>query len=243
MGLPPESREELRPLANISWGLDSTLSARNRTVLTETIARHRAPLLAHVDKTLQTEGASLIHRLHSGLPPGENDKVGATAALLAVMLVMGNDALGGCITFPVWEMLRGEHEALPQARWAEISDDAIRYAAPVSYSTRRALTDTAVGGCPFRKGEIVMMSPFAANHDPARFGPVPRALKPRPELGTGMAFGAGPHSCVGLRISRSIAQIAFQALAALPEMTLSGPVTQGPGKVVRTVTSLPVQFH
>jgi len=87
-----------------------------------------------------------------------------------------------------------------------------------------------------------MMSPLAANRDYAVAGPDPAVVAPRPALGPGLAFGAGPHSCVGMRITRNLVRCAFDAFAALPPMQLDGDVVQGTGRAVRSIVSLPVRF-
>jgi cytochrome P450 len=187
----------------------------------------------------------LIHHIERNLPDDEPDRTSATAHLLTVVLVMGNDALAGCITYPVRHMLGDDavpDRAPPQSAWGAISDDAIRYASPVGFSTRRAVSDTEVGGYPLKAGDIVSIAPFAADRDPAVFEH-PGHITPRPKLGVGMAFAAGAHVCVGLRLTRSIVHCAYKALAELPPLKASGSVSQGEGQVVRMLTSCPVEFR
>jgi cytochrome P450 len=95
---------------------------------------------------------------------------------------------------------------------------------------------------PVRAGQVVMLSPFAANRDPAVFEDPGKILQ-RPNLDTGLAFAAGAHVCVGLRMSRNIVRCAFNALAALPQMRLAGAGVQGSGRAVRTLVSLPVELQ
>jgi cytochrome P450 len=133
---------------------------------------------------------------------------------------------------------------VPQNRWGEISDDAIRYSSPVGFSTRVVTNDkTVIGGCPISRGQILVISPFAANRDPAVFGSEPGRIMPRQKTGVGMAFAAGAHICVGLRISRSIVRGAYDGLAELPPLKLAGRGTQGTGKVVRVLDSLPIELQ
>ena len=95
---PESERDEIRPLASLSWALDATLSVRKRDEMTAILARCMAAFTEHVRTNLQRPGRSLLHSINRALPRGEEDAISATAHLAAVMLVMGNDALAGCIT-------------------------------------------------------------------------------------------------------------------------------------------------
>jgi cytochrome P450 len=244
MEVPEAARDEIRPIANLSWVLESTLSVKHRRRMNAVLARSMETLERHARKTLQQPGASLIHHIEQALPSAEGDKPRVAASLAAVMLVMGNDGLGGCISFAVANLLSGATpNALPQERWAELSDDAIRYSATIDFQNRILSTDMDLGGCPFRRGERLILSPLAANHDPALLGPDAGAVRPRPEVGPGLTFGAGAHVCVGARLSRNIARKAFEGLAGLPRLALLAPAAEGPGKVIRTLSSLPLQIN
>jgi cytochrome P450 len=241
--LPQTDREAIRPLASISWALDSDLSVNKRRAIATTISNCMVPLQSHVASTLARPGASMIHQIERSFPRDEPDRVSATAHLLAVIILMGNDAVAGCISYAVRQMLSAQEHGIPQSDWASVSDDAIRYSSPVSFSTRVTTRPIAIGGCHLSSGRVLVLSPFAANRDPAVCGPDPNEIRPRPELGVGLAFGGGSHVCVGLRISRNVVHSAFRGLAQLPPLRSAGWGTQGQGRVVRTLQSCPVEFH
>jgi cytochrome P450 len=147
------------------------------------------------------------------------------ATLIEVMLVMGNDALGACVTFPVDRLkaVAGTDSEVPQSAWETIADDAIRYAAPVDFINRIVRGDATFAGCDLHDGDRLIISPLSANHDPAEFGPTTSLVTPKAGKATGLTFGAGSHLCVGNRFSRTIIKAAYAALAALPGFTLDGP--------------------
>ena len=160
---------------------------------------------------------------------------------------MANDATAGCINFPVLSMLdeagHDGHRRVPQQRWGEISDDAIRYASPVDVLSRMATQDMEIVGYPLRKGELVLFSLICANHDPTRFGESADAVTLEPGKRIGIPFGIGTHVCVGNKLSRVILKEAYAALARLPAMRTTGRPTYGIGKTIRTITSLPIEFQ
>ncbi|MFG2139969.1 cytochrome P450 [Streptomyces sp. NPDC048650] len=92
-------------------------------------------------------------------------------------------------------------------------EEFLRYDAPITLATFRYATEPMeLGGARIGPGDVVLVSPGAANRDPARF-PDPDAV--RPDRPTGhLAFGHGPHHCLGAPLARVEARIAFEALLA-----------------------------
>jgi hypothetical protein len=68
-----------------------------------------------------------------------------------------------------------------------------------------------------RAGDAVVLSPAAANRDPAAF-PDPEAFDPDRAAGGHLAFGHGPRYCIGAALARVELQAVFAALPGpLPE--------------------------
>ena len=243
MAIPEEEQDEIRPIGHLSWILETSLSVRERESVTKVIFGCMAALTRHVHRTLRQPGNTLVHYIHRALPETEEDSAGATAFLAAVMLVMGNDALAGSIAFAVRQLLsNGAKGVVPQKDWARLSDDALRFSAPVGFANRVFSKDTVFAGCPFLRGERVIISPLAANHDPAEFGPDTKQIRPNSEKATGLTFGGGAHVCVGARMSRNVVKCAFAGLAELPPLSIDGPDRQRRGTVIRTLSSLPLKL-
>jgi cytochrome P450 len=240
MEIPVEERSAMGPVANLSWAMDTTLSLKQR----DYVAQYANPgldfLKAHARATIGKSNPVFLTALYDALPPGEEDKFEAVALMAAILLLMGNDAIGACVSMGVRRLLDASDPGPPQREWAKVADDAIRYASPVDYTIRRAEEDTVAAGCPITKGQHIFFSFLAGSHDPAVFGKRHSAVGTQTELG--LAFGTGRHLCVGQRLSRTIVKLAFEALAALPPMRLTGHVEFGTGRLVRTLESLPVEL-
>lgn len=80
---------------------------------------------------------------------------------------------------------------------------------PIVQAARKAVQDTEFHGCPIKKGEMVVFPLAMANRDPQTF---PRggtvdldAARPRH-----IAFGAGPHRCLGSHLARQELTVALQ---------------------------------
>jgi cytochrome P450 len=88
---------------------------------------------------------------------------------------------------------------------------------------RVATRDTEVGGTKILKGMVVRPSPQAANYDPDVFAdPMRFDIHRRPKRI--MAFGAGPHHCIGNILGRTTITIAIRRmLARFPKARLADP--------------------
>jgi cytochrome P450 len=88
---------------------------------------------------------------------------------------------------------------------------------------RVATRDTAVGGTKILEGMVVRPSPQAANYDPDVF-PDPMRFDIRRRPKRIMAFGAGPHHCIGNILGRTTITIAIRRmLARFPKARLADP--------------------
>ena len=88
---------------------------------------------------------------------------------------------------------------------------------------RVATRDTEVGGTKILKSMVVRPSPQAANYDPEVFpDPMRFDIHRRPKRI--MAFGAGPHHCIGNILGRTTITIAIRRmLARFPQARLANP--------------------
>jgi cytochrome P450 len=85
---------------------------------------------------------------------------------------------------------------LPSAR-----EELLRWTSPVIYMRRTARRDVELAGQQIREGDKVVMYFGAANRDPAAFDrpeTLDLARDPNPHI----AFGTGPHGCLGQHIAR-----------------------------------------
>jgi cytochrome P450 len=108
--------------------------------------------------------------------------------------------------------------------------------------TDRVITeDLDFRGHAFRRGQLAICMLGAANHDPARFPDPDRLDVGRADRGH-LAFGLGPHVCIGAPLARLEAEAALAGLLRrFPSFT--GP-TEPPGRrasiVLRGPTALPL---
>ncbi len=127
---------------------------------------------------------------------------------------------------------------------ARVIEETLRWETSVTMVSRVAAVDTEVAGCPIAAGSPVNVVTGSANHDEQRW---PDASEwridrpPQPHL----AFGTGPHQCLGMHLARLELRVALNAvLDRLPNLRLDpdapAPVIQG--YAFRGPDALPVCF-
>lgn len=75
---------------------------------------------------------------------------------------------------------------------------------------RVVMKDVEFAGCPMQEGDRVVLSTSAANRDPAEFGEDAADILIGRRPNRHIAFGAGPHRCLGSHLARAELQIAIE---------------------------------
>ena len=140
-----------------------------------------------------------------------------------------------------WDALVEDPSLVPHA-----VEELLRYDAPVPHSTfRYATRDVVIAGTTIPQGVQVIVNLAAAGRDPARHDD-PDVLDVRRPEPDHLAFGHGIHHCLGARLARLEAVIAFrQLLARFPHLRLAVDPSElrwshGDGLVLRGLHTLPV---
>jgi cytochrome P450 len=118
--------------------------------------------------------------------------------------------------------------------------EILRCESPVQFLTRTASEDTEVAGVPVPAHGTVLLLLGAANRDPGRF-PEPDAFDPGRRDAVPLAFGAGPHFCLGAAVARLEGGIALRRLfARFPRLALAGRPVRTGSLFLRGIDALPV---
>src|SRR3954471_7287359 len=141
------------------------------------------------------------------------------------LLIAGHETTQNLIANGLWALLRHPDQLArlrddPGLAPAAV-EELLRYDSPVQLATRVALEDIDLGGATIPRGGRVMVLLGAANRDPARFAEPDRVDLTRRDAGH-LAFGHGPHFCLGNALARLEGDVALRALVALPELRLAG---------------------
>lgn len=124
------------------------------------------------------------------------------------------------------------------------TEEFLRYFSVNETLSRTVAKDTELDHQRLRAGEVVMISWLAANHDPAVFdrpGEVRLDRSPNQHL----AFGVGPHRCIGMHLARSLFQtMAGVVLARIPDYVVDGSATRfyEGNPMMAGAVSMPIRF-
>jgi cytochrome P450 len=93
-------------------------------------------------------------------------------------------------------------------------EEMLRFESPGKIVGRTSLIDRQLGGCTIRAGQRVIVLLGAANRDPGQF-PDPERFDITRTPAAHLAFGGGPHFCLGAALSRAEAQETLRQLLPL----------------------------
>ena len=135
------------------------------------------------------------------------------------------------------EKLANDLSLLPSA-----TEEILRFVSPVISMRRTATCDLELGGQKIRENEKVVMFYPAANRDPKVFEN-PDTFDIERDPNVHLAFGWGPHFCLGANLARGeIRSVFAELLTRLPDIEVSGEVRRLRSSTVNSIKSMPVRF-
>jgi cytochrome P450 len=100
-------------------------------------------------------------------------------------------------------------------------EEVVRYYASILALGRTATKDTEIAGQPIKQGDMVMLAFSAGARDPRVFSD-PHVIDIERRISTNIAFGYGPHRCIGSHLARLQARVAMdEILRRLPDLRLA----------------------
>lgn len=243
LGVPDDERAEFLSRSHerfdFSVGPDASLAAATASVdhLQQIVARERThPTDGLLGALVREHGDALGDREVAGLADG--------------LLTGGHDTTSSMLALgALWLLQNPEYAARlrdDEAHIAPLVEDMLRYMSVVQVSFPRfARQDTVLAGQPIAAGDMVVCSLSAANRDPDLAG-APDDVSPTQPNPPHLAFGHGPHHCIGAPLARLQLRTAYPALVRrLPDLRLAIPddeLSFRPMAIVYGIESLPVTW-
>ncbi len=134
--------------------------------------------------------------------------------------------------------LRADPSLMPKAM-----DEFIRWTSPVKHFFRTAVDDCEVGGKQIRAGDSLMMCYPSANRDEEVFTD-PFAFQVDRFPNRHIAFGYGPHVCLGQYLAKLEMRLLFtELLARIDDFALAGDPAWVEANFVSGLKRLPITYR
>jgi cytochrome P450 len=225
MGIDPARREDFKRWADavITRGTGRP-SEVDRAVLDATVVEFKTYLGDAIESRRRAPGEDLL----SALVRDEDGAAGLTPAQalnVAVLLLLGGSETTTNLVGNALRALFADPAALASVRAdaalvPALVEETLRFDAPVQSVLRRTTAEVEVAGARLPKGAIALLLLGSANRDERVFTDADRF-----DLGRAstrhLAFGAGPHYCLGATLARMEAEAALAAVLALPGLRLA----------------------
>ena len=122
-------------------------------------------------------------------------------------------------------------------------EETLRHASPVQNTFRYRAVDHELYGVKLRAGQFLALALAGANRDPAVFEDPHRFDVTRANAREHLAFGVGPHFCVGAVLARMEGEIALRRLfERFPDLRPAGPPLRRPTRLLHGLASYPVDL-
>ena len=251
VGLPKEDALFLKQSADasVNLALAAFETEQRRIELHEQQCRLHLYFQQYLDRYRTTPRDNLISKLihlvpDGGMPFTDQELM----SLLTVINVGGNETttngLGSALSLcfantELQEYLRAHPQDI-----AKFVEEALRFESPVATMPRWVKEDIVVGNTHLPAGSMVQISFAAINRDPDAFScpayfDIDRSCRH-------MAFGKGPHFCLGARLARAELTIALQCiLERMGNIRIDNdnePLAHEPKLIVRALKKLPIAF-
>jgi cytochrome P450 len=238
LGVPVDQMEDFQ-----RWGTDMILGAFDDDAAAKAAAAMTAVLEPIVADRRRAPRDDLISQLVSAELDGARLDDEGLYSFLRLLLPAGADttwrAFGSVMVALLAEPdllaeITANRSLVPQ-----IIEETLRWETPSPRQVRIANTDIEIGGCPIEAGTILEVWTGSANHDESRFDD-PEQWRPGRDR-SHIAFGAGPHICIGINLARMELRLGVNALLdelpglrldpAKPAPVISGHALRGPNEI------------
>ena len=217
----------------------------------ELAAQHH--LAAEFEKRRDTPTDDLISVLvhaHEGEDDAEPLTVAELQNLMHQLITGGFETTTSALNHGMWlltrrpdvqERLRADPSLIPA-----FIEETLRFESPVQGLARRATQDVELSGVTIPKGAMVVVRYAAANRDPDAFDRPEEFDLDRRDDTNHLAFGVGPHFCVGAALARQELVSGFtQWLARTSSIELARPfdgAVHEPSFILFPMKELPLRF-
>ena len=246
IGVPVADRARIVAWSNATVGMDDPEYAGDPS------ASHLAALelMAYAHDLAERRRAEpredIVSELVRAEVDGERLGPAELGAFVLVLAVAGNETTRNLISGGLRALC--EHPAERARLAADPSllpaavEEMLRFVSPVMHFRRTATRDVELAGARIREGDKVCLWYVSANRDERVFADPDRFDVGR-SASDHLAFGFGPHFCLGAALAQLEARLLFaELLPRFPDLALDGPIVRLRSNHMNAIKHMPVRF-
>ena len=249
--------EQVKAWSDAAVDRFSQMIARERQLeCARMFVEYQRSMKAKIDDRRANGGDDLLTDLVEARVEGETPLTDPEImSIMQQFMVAGNETTTSTLAGGLVQLIRNPDQmALAKAAAGgrdpktiqNLVEESLRYETPTAGMWRRVTGDTELGGVALKAGSMIQLRYAAANRDPSKFPDPDKFDITRANARTHLAFGKGPHMCVGNMLSRKEMFVAFdELLERLTGFAIADDtaVTVLPNVLLRGVTNLPITFE
>ncbi|MCB1040007.1 MAG: cytochrome P450 [Acidimicrobiales bacterium] len=243
LGIPEQDRDRF-----VLWS-DATIPGASDLSFEECqalMAEMQAFLMEAARSRRGGAGDDLITTLANVEVDGETLSDDELLMFMNQLLVAGNETTRNMISGGLWAL------ATNPDQWQALIDDPslvgscveewLRWTTPVVAFMRTATEDTVLRGVPIAAGEPLLLLYAAANRDEAAFGDDADRFRVDRQPNPQVAFGFGPHFCIGAALARIEGRVLLEeALARWSNVEPAGEVVRTGSAIIAGLKHAPIR--
>ena len=246
LGVPETDWERLYACSNTMMARDDPDFAASR----EDVSRASMEMFAYsaslADERRTCPKEDLMSALIAAEVDGQKLADDEINAFFILLVIAGNETTRTLLAGGLHALLENPSERdrllADPSLWPNAVEEMLRFVSPIMQWRRTLDRDVTLNAKELRTGDKVILSLISANRDeqvftdPDRFD-ITRTDNPH------MAFGFGPHLCLGASLARMEARRLLQELfRRLPDVTLDGPIVRLRSNFINGVKRMPIRY-
>ena len=226
LGVPAEERNQFKELAaSLIQTVDFTRSREGLRTGNDSMIKASAYFNKLIEMRVLNPKDDLISLLSKEITDGGKLTSEELLSTCILLVIAGHETTVNLISNSILTLLQHPEQLIKLKEEPELIkvavEEFLRYESPTQLTARMASEDIEFEQTTIKKGEHVYLFLGAANRDPNKFNHahlLDITRNPNPHL----AFGYGPHFCLGASLARIEAHVAIQELLQqLPNFRLA----------------------
>ncbi len=251
MGVPPEDDAHILKLTQHLFGFMDPELGYGQEMGEMGVLKVVSDFSAYVTKLIEERRANPMNDLATVLATAEIDGVPIDSfkqlSYFILVTTAGHDTTSASIAEGL-NALVDDPAAMARLKaepelCASAADEFVRLAAPVKHFLRTPVRDVEIAGVSIKAGETIMLAYSSAARDERHFSNPDGVTVDRP-INQHLAFGYGPHVCLGKHLARMEIEVFFRRLLPrLAHIERAGPVHYTEAAFVSGIKKMPVRYR